>query len=191
MFMRMWMKKASRFYPPGQDLDSTPYDVTWNLELDREIRSRVTLRLSYLSSRTYNLFVVGPQQLPGTNPLLLMTNTGGSRYQEFESTVRYRTGKYADINFSYVHSSARGDLNVLSQVYVPFEQPVIRPNFFSTLNSDVPDRVGNLGTIPASVENYRQPRAGPSYRVSVFGGRRAAKLRGPAQQPASSHVHVD
>ena len=26
--------------PPGQDLDSTPYDVTWNLELDREIGSR-------------------------------------------------------------------------------------------------------------------------------------------------------
>ena len=69
-----------------------------------------------------------------------MTNTGGSRYQEFESTVRYRTSKYADMNFSYVHSSARGDLNILSQVYVPFEEPVIRPNFFSALNSDVPDR---------------------------------------------------
>ncbi len=133
--------KGFHILPPGQDLDSTPYDVTWNAELDREIGSRVTLRLSYLASRTYNLFVAGPQQLPGTNPLLLMTNTGGSRYEEFESTVRYRTGKYADLNFSYVHSSARGDLNVLSQVYVPFEQPVIRPNFFSALNSDVPNRV--------------------------------------------------
>ncbi len=114
--------------------------MTWNLELDRELGSRVTLRLSYLASRTYDLFVVGPQQLPGTSPLLLMTNTGGSRYQEFESTLRYRTGKYADIDFSYVHSSARGDLNVLSQVYVPFEEPVIRPNFFSALNSDIPNR---------------------------------------------------
>ena len=133
-------EKGFQILPPGRDLESTPYDVTWNLELDREIGSRVTLRLSYLASRTYNLFVVGPQQLPETNPLLLMTNTGGSRYQEFESTLRYRTSKYADIDFSYVHSSARGDLNVLSQVYVPFEEPVIRPNFFSALNSDVPDR---------------------------------------------------
>jgi hypothetical protein len=79
--------------------------------------------------------------------MLLMTNTGGSRYQEFESTVRYRANKYADLNFSYVHSSARGDLNVLSQVYVPFEQPVIRPNFISTLNSDVPDRFVAWGQI--------------------------------------------
>jgi len=126
--------------PPGEDLESTPYNVTWNLELDRELGSRVTLRFSYLASRTYDLFVVGPQQLPGTSPLLLMTNTGGSRYQEFETTVRYRTNRYTDVDFSFVHSSARGDLNVLSQVYVPFEEPVIRPNFFSALNSDIPNR---------------------------------------------------
>jgi hypothetical protein len=139
--------KGVQILPPGQDLDSTPYDVTWNLELDREIGSLVTLRVSYLSSRTYNLFLAGTQQLQGTNPMLLMTNTGGSRYQEFESTIRYRANKCADLNFSYVHSSARGDLNVLSQVYVPFEQPVIRPNFISTLNSDVPDRFVAWGQI--------------------------------------------
>jgi hypothetical protein len=139
--------KGVQILPPGQDLDSTPYDVTWNLELDREVGSRITLRGSYLSSRTYNLFLAGPRQLAGSNPMLLMTNTGGSRYQEFEGTVRYRASKYADLNFSYVHSSARGDLNVLSQVYVPFEQPVIRPNFISTLNSDVPDRFVTWGEI--------------------------------------------
>jgi hypothetical protein len=129
----------------GKDLDSTPYDVTWNAEIDRELGSRVTFRASYLSSRTYNLFLVGPQQLPGTNPLLLMTNTGGSRYNEFESTVRVRAGKSADVNFSYVHSAARGDLNTISQEYVPFEQPVIRPNFFSVLDSNVPNRFVTWG----------------------------------------------
>ena len=106
---------------------------------------RITLRLSYLSSRTYDLFLVGPQQLPGTNPLLLMTNSGGSRYNEFESTVLVRTGKSANMNFSYVHSAARGDLNTFSQEYVPFEQPIIRPNFFSVLNSDVPNRFVTWG----------------------------------------------
>ena len=133
--------------PPGQDLDSTPYDMTWNAELDREISSHLTLRLSYLGSRTYNLFVVGPQQLPGSNPVLLMSNTGGSRYRELQSTVRYRAGNFADFNFSYIHSLTRGDLNVLSQVYVTFEQPVIRPNLFSVSNSDVPNRFLAWGDI--------------------------------------------
>ena len=133
-------KSGFEILPPGQDLDSTPYNVTWNAEADRQITPRVTLRLSYLSSRTYDLFLAGPQKLPGSSLSLLMTNDGGSRYNEFESTVRVRTGKFADVNFSYVHSKVRGDLNTLPQVYVPFEEPVIRPNSFSVLNSDVPNR---------------------------------------------------
>ena len=131
--------------PAGQDLDSTPYNITWNAELDRQIDPRFTLRFSYLSSRTYDLFLVGPRELPGTNPLLLMTNSGGSRYNEFESTVLVRTTKSANVNFSYVHSAARGDLNTFSQEYVPFEQPIIRPNFFSSLNSDIPNRFVTWG----------------------------------------------
>jgi hypothetical protein len=142
-------RKADQILPPGEDLESTPYNVTWNGELDRQLQSRVNLRLSYLSSRTYDLFLVGPQRLPGTNPLLLMTNSGGSHYSEFESTVRIRTGKSADVNFSYVHSRATGDLNTFSQEYVPFEQPIIHPNFFSTLNSDVPNRLVTWGQFKA------------------------------------------
>src|SRR5208283_2178170 len=140
-------KGGLKVLPSGRDLDSTPYDVTWNVELDREIGSRVTLRLSGLSSRTYDLFLVRQHQLPGTEPLLLMTNSGGERYYELESTVRVRTSKFADINFSYVHSKARGDLNIFSQVYVPFEQPIIRPNFIAALNSNVPDRLVTWGRV--------------------------------------------
>jgi hypothetical protein len=138
-------RKSDEILPPGQGLESTPYDVTWNGEIDRQIQSRVNLRLSYLSSRTYDLFLVGPQRLPGTNPLLLMTNSGGSHYSEFESTVRVRTGKSADVNFSYVHSTSRGDLNTFSQEYMPFEQPIIHPNFFSNLNADIPNRFVTWG----------------------------------------------
>ena len=131
--------------PSSQDLDSTPYNVTWNAELDREVSSRVLLRLSYLSSRTFNLFVVGPQRFPGTNPLLLLTNNGSSRYNEFASTVRVRISERADLNASYVHSQTRGDLNTLSQIFVPFQQPVIQPNFFADLPSSVPNRLVTWG----------------------------------------------
>jgi hypothetical protein len=127
--------------PPGNDLGSTPYNVTWNGELDREFLPHVQARLNYLSSRTYDLFIATPQELPGTTPLLLLTNTGGSRYHEVEATVRVRASESADLNISYVNSRARGDLNTMTQVFVPFEQPVIRPNFFATLPSNVPNRL--------------------------------------------------
>jgi hypothetical protein len=138
-------KGTYQVLPGGQDLDSTPYDFTWNAEIDRQIQSRVTLRFSYLSSQTYDLFLVGPRALPGANPSLLMTNNGGSRYNEFESTVLIRTAKSANLNVSYVHSSARGDLNSFAQQYVPFEQPIMRPNFIAALNSDVPNRLITWG----------------------------------------------
>lgn len=138
-------KQGVELIPPGHDLGSTPYNVTWNCELDRELRPHVVARLNYLSSRTYDLFIAGPQQLPGSNPMLLLTNNGASRYHEFEATVRVRTSERADLNISYVRSLASGDLNTLTQVFVPFEQPVIRPNLFADLPSNVPNRLVTWG----------------------------------------------
>jgi Carboxypeptidase regulatory-like domain/TonB-dependent Receptor Plug Domain len=131
--------------PTGTHLDSTPYNITWSLEADREIRPDIVARVSYVSSRTYDEFILNPLPLRSSGPTLLMNNTGGSRYYELESTLRYHPSEKVDVNFSYVHSLARGDLNTLGSIYVPFEQPVIRPNFFASLPSNVPDRVVTWG----------------------------------------------
>jgi hypothetical protein len=151
-------EKGNQIVPSRDRLDSTPYNLTWNFEADREIRPHVIVRLGFLSSRTHNVFVVNPQCLPsmasitgglqcppGNSSVLLLSNTGGSRYREFESTLRVRATESADINFSYVNSRARGDLNNLTQVFVPFEQPVIRPNVFGDLPSNIPHRVVTWG----------------------------------------------
>jgi Carboxypeptidase regulatory-like domain len=133
-------ENGQQVVPSHDRLASTPHNLTWNLEADRELAPGVLVRVSYLSSRTYQEFVINPLSQPGTPPTLLLSNTGVSRYNEFESTLRLRPKESADLNFSYVHSLARGDLNTLSAVYVPFESPVIRPNLFGTLPSNVPDR---------------------------------------------------
>ena len=44
-----------------------------------------------------------------------------------------------------MYSKARGDLNTLAQLFVPFEQPVIRPDAYSNLASDVPNRIVTWG----------------------------------------------
>lgn len=133
--------KGRHIIPPGRDLGSTPYNLTWNLEVNRELLPHVVVRFSYLTSRTFDEFVMDPLALPGSAPILLLTNTGGSRYHEFESTLRVRASARADLNFSYVRSLARGVLNTLTHVYVPFEQPVIRPNFYADLPANIPHRV--------------------------------------------------
>ncbi len=132
--------------PSGSHLGSTPYNITWNAEIDQELHPHVLARISYLASKTYNDFTLNPQVLSPTDGLLLLSNLGGSRYHEFEATLRIKPSAKADINISYVNSQARGNLNSMASVYVPYEEPVIHPNLFGTLPTNVPDRVVAWGS---------------------------------------------
>lgn len=140
-FYQEFAENGRQIVPSGNSLGSTPYNVTWNAELDQEIRPDIVARVSFLASRTYNEFTVNPQINSPTSGYLLLSNLGSSRYHEFEATLRAHPSDKVDLNMSYVNSQARGDLNTMSFVYVPYEQPVIEPNLFGTLPTNVPERV--------------------------------------------------
>jgi hypothetical protein len=125
---------------------TTPRNFTWSLEADRELRRNVVLRVGYIDSHTTYLFVINPfTGAPGANSFLGLTNTGSSHYREVESTVRFTVHQNNEVNASYIWSRTRGDLNNLSDVMIPFLQPVIRPNVYGILPSDVPQRVVTWG----------------------------------------------
>jgi len=134
-----------KIVPSGDTLGSTPYNITWNAEFDQEIRPSIIARVSFLASRTLNQFTVSPQVLSPTSGWLLLSNLGASRYHEFDATLRVRPSNKVDFNISYVNSQARGDLNTMASVFVPYEQPVIQPNQFGTLPTNVPDRIVTWG----------------------------------------------
>jgi hypothetical protein len=136
------------FVQTGRYLEASPRNKTWNAEVDRELTRSTVVRISYLYSRTQDLYVVTPLAAPSGSPALLgLADTGGSHYHELEATLHYRAGERSDLNISYVRSRARGDLNTLSDIFVPFEQPVIRPNISGTLAQDVPNRVVSWGIV--------------------------------------------
>lgn len=124
---------------------TTPYNVTWSLEADHQLRPNAIIRASFLSSRSHNQFVVRPMPDLDLGPALVLSPAGSSDYHEFVSTLHVRPIAQSEWSISYVFSRSRGDLNSLSQIYVPFEQPVIRPNVFSYLPSDVPHRLISWG----------------------------------------------
>jgi hypothetical protein len=126
--------------------DSSPRSFVGNIEVDRQLWPTATLRVSWLYSQTRNLFIVNP--VPGVfggDGLLGLFNTGTANYHEFEATLHFQPVRHADLNISYVWSRARGDLNTVSNVFLAFEQPVIRPNVSGILPSDVPNRVVGWG----------------------------------------------
>ena len=125
---------------------SSPRSFVSNIEVDRQLWANAVLRVSYIYSQTRNLFVVNP--IPGvfgSAGLLGLFPTGQANYHEFEATLHFQPVHHADLNVSYIWSRARGDLNTASNIFLPFEQPVIRPNVSGILPSDVPHRVVSWG----------------------------------------------
>jgi hypothetical protein len=125
---------------------TNPRTFVWSVEVERELRRNVSFKLSYLNSQTRNLFATDAViNVTGSNSMLALTDTGFSRYHRVEATVNARPFEHANLNVSYVWSRSRGDLNTLSDTFVPFEQPVIRPNVSGVLSSDVPHRLVSWG----------------------------------------------
>jgi hypothetical protein len=125
---------------------SSPRDFTWNVEIERQLRPNLFLRASYLYSQAQDLPVVNPLQLASqTNSVLGLSPTGGSHYDDFEVTLHYQGGEFSQLNASYIHSRAQGNLNTIASEFVPFEEPVIRPDAVADLNSDVPNRLITWG----------------------------------------------
>jgi len=126
--------------------DSSPRSFVSNIEVDRQLWANAVVRVSYIYSQTRDLFVVNP--IPGvfgSAGLLGLFPTGQANYHEFEATLHFQPVHHADLNVSYIWSRARGDLNTVSNIFLPFGQPVIRPNVSGILPSDVPHRVVSWG----------------------------------------------
>ena len=124
----------------------SPRDITWNVEVERELNSRASVKAGYLQSQTSSLFVVNPLLAgPDASSVLGLSHNGDSRYREFQAGLHFRAGSRGDLNVTYLHSQAKGSLNTLSNTYVPFEQPVIRPSENGYLDCDIPNRLLSSG----------------------------------------------
>ena len=116
---------------------------TWNIEAEAPLRKDLSLRVGYYETHTVNLFVLNPILPPGggTSGFMVLENAGSSNYRQAQITARYRPSERNELNISYAWSRARGDLNTLSDAFIPVQAPVIRPNAYGVLPSDIPNRV--------------------------------------------------
>ena len=128
--------------------DSSTRTVTWNLEGEAPLRKNISLQVGYYETHTVNLFILDPiLPVTGTTGFMALENTGSSNYRQAQITLHYRPSERNELNISYAWSRARGDLNTLADTFLPVQAPVIRPNAYGVLPSDIPNRVLTWGYV--------------------------------------------
>jgi hypothetical protein len=150
MFPNLPRRTVSMYDSTGQISNSTafanrivgrlqnPRSTSWNVELERRVTSRFTLRAGYEERNTAGDFVVSPVAGAETG-VISLSNGGGDSYREFQVTGRYGVPR-ATVNASYVHSRAYGDLNDPFLFIGNYPQAVIQPDARGRLLFDAPNR---------------------------------------------------
>lgn len=128
------------------DFSFTPYNVSWNLELDHNPTNWLKVRLNFLKSNSHRLFIVEPGFFRSTVLSTILSNNGRGRYYEFDTVLEFKLRKNDTLTASYVQSKAKGDLNDFNAFYGNTPSPLLRPNQYSNLPFDTPERFITYGT---------------------------------------------
>jgi hypothetical protein len=122
--------------------NSSTRTFTWNIEGETPLRKDLSLRFGYFETHTANLFVLDPiLPMTGASGFMVLKNNGSANYRQAQITARYRPSERNELNVSYAWSRARGDLNTLSDTFIPVQAPLIRPNVYGIQPADVPNRM--------------------------------------------------
>jgi len=109
---------------------TSPRSFVSNIEVDRQLWTSAIVRVSYIYSQTpRTVRRESHSERVRKCCLLGLFPSGQANYHEFEATLHFQPVHFADLNVSYIWSRARGDLNTVSNIFLPFEQPVIRPKY--------------------------------------------------------------
>lgn len=124
----------------------SPYSATWNVEVEHPITKDLRIRANYLQSNSYGVITITPGQVDGHDALVL-GGSGRAGYRQLELTTRWQMRDGQQLFFSYVRSRAQGDLNEFNNYLGNFPFPVVRPNPYTNLSGDLPNRFLTWGLL--------------------------------------------
>jgi TonB dependent receptor len=143
------LRELRRFHllsSPSRPGNFAPYSKTWTAEAERVMGKNLRVRAGYQHSNSAGGILVNPDVVNGKNALVL-AGGGRSTYRQMELTARLSLNKGQEMMFSYVHSKARGDLNQFTSYLGDYPFALVRPNYFSNLRGDVPNRFISWGIL--------------------------------------------
>jgi hypothetical protein len=126
----------------------TPRSVVWNLEYDQRLGERVFVKVNHTQRDSTGAAIVNPVQTGNTAELWLASD-GLSRYADTEVSLRVGANELQQLSVSYVRSHATGNLNAYDTYFGNFRVPIVRPDQYGLLPTDVPNRLLVRGVFTA------------------------------------------
>jgi len=116
------------------------HSATWDVGFDQRVSHGFSYHAGVLDRTGQHQLIVEPLSSAAVSEYLL-SSTGQSRYLQEEVLVHLAHGTRADLNASYVHSSAREDLNSLLNFFDVIPQPIVGVNEYAAAVADARNRV--------------------------------------------------
>jgi hypothetical protein len=143
----------SRFAADGTTLTASPTPLrhvvgdlhsarstAWDVAFTEQLSARWAVHASLLDRHGSQQLVLNPVDT-GAGTILLLTSDGRSRYVREEAGIHFADGARLDLNASYVHASARENLNAFGAFYGSVPTPVVGQDAYAPSSSDTPQRL--------------------------------------------------
>lgn len=118
----------------------TARSSTWDIAYDHRLSPRWALHASVLDRHGEHELTLDPvRDVNGEQ--LLMSSDGRSRYLQEEVGVHLTRGARMDISATYVHSSARENLNAFVNFYSALLSPIVGQDAYAPAAADAPHRL--------------------------------------------------
>jgi hypothetical protein len=139
------MPNSLLIHTENQPGNFAPHSGTWNVHIEHAFSDGVRIRAGYTDSQSSGLVLLEPTVTQGANALVL-NGSGHGRYRAAEITakVRWKGGQWF---LAYTRSRSQGDLNDFTGFLGNYPLPLVRPNIYSTLAADLPNRFLAWGTV--------------------------------------------
>ena len=132
-----------------------PRNATWKLQVEQRLTPQILLQALYENSRSAGL--VELEEFGAVGNWLQLQGGGRAVYRQLELSARIDWKKGQQFFLSYVHSRAQGQLNDFNGFVGDFPLPLVRPDLFSNLPTDLPNRFLAWGRFGAPLGVYILP----------------------------------
>ena len=118
----------------------TARSATWDLSYEYRWSPSFSIRAAVLDRRGSHELLLDPTT-DGTLGALVMRSDGQSRYRDFEVGMHLSHSTRFDVTATYAHARAEGDLNAFATFFDTMLWPIVAPNQYGRLATDVPHRL--------------------------------------------------